>query len=375
MKKIVSIVDSFKSCASSYEINEAILSAFSDRSCYQTMNIPIADGGEGTLDCISHNVEGKIKNYHSFDPIMRPIDGKVYFFEIDGQQIALVESAEFIGIDKTIIDDSTIRKSSSYGLGYVIKKICNTEHVDKVFISLGGSGTSDGGLGFLEALEIISDTHEDSLNPLTKIDDIELDYNIINTLPELVGLVDVKNPYSGSQGFANVFAKQKGANQDTIQLFEEHSSNLVDICANKYHINLNKISGTGAAGGLGGAIILAGGKLADGFKTICKLINLDKKVREADLIFTGEGSLDAQTLYGKVPYQVAQLGNKYSIPVIAISGRKDESLGELDTLLTASFSIQREPTSLENAMKNCYAINNIKVLTKNICNLIEGMTK
>lgn len=93
------------------------------------------------------------------------------------------------------------------------------------------------------------------------------------------------------------------------------------------------------------------------------------------MIFTGEGSLDAQTLYGKVPYQVAQLGNKYSIPVIAISERKDESLGELDKLLTASFSIQREPTSLENAMKNCYAINNIKVLAKNICNLIEGMTK
>lgn len=375
MKKIVSIVDSFKSCASSYEINEAILSAFSDKSCYQTMNIPIADGSEGTLDCISHNIEGKIKIYRSFDPIMRPIDGKVYFFEIDDQQVALVESAEFIGIDKTIIDDSTIHKSSSYGLGYVIKKICNEEAVDKVFISLGGSGTSDGGLGFLEALEIISDTHEDSLNPLIKIDDIELDYNVINNLPELVGLVDVKNPYSGSQGFANVFAKQKGANQDTIQLFEENSSQLVDICATKYHINLNKIPGTGAAGGLGGAIILAGGKLVDGFKTICKLINLEKKVQEADLIFTGEGSLDAQTLYGKVPYQVAQLGKKYSIPVIAIAGRKDESLGELDILLTASFSIQREPTPLENAMKNCYAINNIKVLAKNIRNLIEVMTK
>lgn len=158
-------------------------------------------------------------------------------------------------------------------------------------------------------------------------------------------------------------------------MFEENSSQLVDICATKYHINLNKIPGTGAAGGLGGAIILAGGKLVDGFKTICKLINLEKKVQEADLIFTGEGSLDAQTLYGKVPYQVAQLGKKYSIPVIAIAGRKDESLGELDILLTASFSIQREPTSLENAMKNCYAINNIKVLAKNIRNLIEVMTK
>jgi glycerate kinase len=338
--KIVAAIDSFKGSATSQELNQAALSGI---DADEKLTIPIADGGEGTLQAIFSALGGQWVTVPTVDLLLRPIE--VTILIVDNK--AFIESATVIGLDLITPDPQTVEKASSYGLGQLVNEAVKLS-VNEIYITLGGTGTSDGGLGFIQALnhELPTD------NPLLN--------NPEFTRPKplkIIGLSDVNNPYSGPQGFAHIFAPQKGANQEQIDTLDKHSEIIRQQNFTSEQIDLNAIPGAGAAGGLGGAIVIAGGRLQSGFETISKLIDIEEKIKGADLIFTGEGRFDYQTSGGKVPAGVARIGAKHDVPVVVLTGDLQQGIQERNFL--GVFSIQSGPTSLKAAMSRETTLDNI----------------
>lgn len=365
--RVLAAIDSFKGCASSFELNQAALAGFS--AAWEKINVPISDGGEGCLVAIQAAIGGQKIMIKSVDPLYRVIEAPILITTIQQQRAAIIVSADFVGLHQTIIDDLHIKQSSSFGLGLAIQAAL-TQKVQAIYITLGGTGTSDGGLGLLASLlpDFLPDfTH--NKNPLLeKINHFNwecLKYSPFSKV-KLIGLTDVNNPYSGPQGFAPIFAQQKGASLKTIAKMDQQAEIFKQKIQQHLQLDLNEIPGTGAAGGLGGALSLLNGQLQAGFPTISHIIQLEKKIKTADLILTGEGSLDAQSNFGKVPYGIAKLAQTYNVPVIALAGKKAHDLGQLNQLLTASFCIHNEPVSLAQAMDKKRTLANLKNIASNI---------
>jgi len=184
----------------------------------------------------------------------------------------------------------------------------------------------------------------------------------------------VSNPYLGDNGFANVFGPQKGASAATIQRLNQRAKKLVAQLDDRKRLNLAK-SGSGAAGGLGGAILLSGGQLQSGFQTIAAMIGFKDKIAQADMVITGEGRIDQQTEQGKVPFGVATTAHELGIPVIVICGSRQSDIGEMDQLALAVLSIQQGPISLKAAMDHEETLKNAYLTGRGIAGILEGMTE
>ncbi|GBG97125.1 glycerate kinase family protein [Lactococcus termiticola] len=331
--KILVAVDSFKGSASSHELNQAVkkgvLSLFSDA---EVLTFDVADGGEGSLEAIRQEVTGEMIPVETLDLLGRSVQAS---YLLAGQQ-AFIEGATVLGIDKIRPSSETVAAASSRGLAKLVldaKKRGATE----ILLALGGTGSSDGGLGFYEALE------KENLSGL-----------------RLIGLTDVDNVYAGPEGYARTFARQKGASPEQIEAMDQQALQFAKMMKQEKGIDLQAIAGTGAAGGLGGAIALLDGELKSGFQTIASIIGLDQAIPKVDLVVTGEGRLDAQSQKGKVPYGIARLAERASVPVIALAGTVEADLGQLDELLLASFSIQSRPLPLDEAMKKEGTLANVE---------------
>lgn len=355
--KAVAVIDSFKGCTTSKELNRAVLSKL-PKEFSEKVNLPIADGGEGTLTAIQSALAGDWIQVESCDPLGKPLKDSYLITEIEEKKVAIIESARFIGLHLVTPSDSTIQQASSYGLGMVIKDALGKK-VQQVYVSLGGSATSDGGLGMLSALGVQLNP-KTKVNPLLSVEKLNFD-SLLEELQqvEIVALADVTNPYFGEKGFAEVFAKQKGAWKETILKMDQQAAKVAQTIQEQTGHSLGNSSGAGAAGGLGGAIISMGGRIIPGFQAIQEMIGLEHSIKDADLIFTGEGMLDEQTNQGKVPFGVASLAKKYNIPVIALCGSRGDSLGEMEDLLIGAFSIQKGPISLEEALDTQQTLKNI----------------
>ena len=368
--RVLAAIDSFKGCASSFELNQAALAGFS--AAWEKINVPISDGGEGALEAIQQALGGQKVTVKAVDPLYRAIEAPILITTIQQKKTAFIVSADFVGLTQSIIDDTHIQQSSSYGLGLAIKAAM-AQQVETIYLTLGGTGTSDGGLGLLASLlpdfiPAFTKKTNPLLTDLTKLAWSKLKRHPLNQI-QLIGLTDVTNPYSGEDGFAPVFAAQKGANPSTIQQMSLQAASFHHLATQELGLDLNELAGTGAAGGLGGACVLLGGTLQNGLQTISQLIQLEAKIQQADLVLTGEGSLDAQSNFGKVPYGVANIAQKHQVPVIALAGKKALALGQLEQLLTAAFCIHNEPLSLTQAMDKQRTLANLT----NICQNIEQL--
>jgi glycerate 2-kinase len=367
--------DSFKDSLSAYEVGEAarqgILSVIPDAG---VENSPMADGGEGTIDALLACMEGKEKEVVVHDPLMNRITASYVVLEED---TVFIESARSSGLPLVPFEYRDPMKTNTYGLGEQIRDAVQSGYRN-IVISLGGSATNDGGVGMLQALgwkfyDRDGDLVGNEENPMLKVASFSDD----DRLPGLGQCTftiasDVTNPFYGLQGAAHIFGKQKGAtDRDIIQL-DKSLADLAELFEKAYGINLQHVAGAGAAGGLGGGIA-AGlkGVIQSGVETIAKLTNLEEKVAEADVIFTGEGSLDKQSLMGKVPVGVAKLAKKHGKKVIGIAGRVDTDLREVNQYLDAVFSIQTECRSLEEALSKEVSSEQVRVTVEQVVRLIK----
>jgi glycerate kinase len=321
--KIVVAPDSFKECLSAAQVAEAMSQAV--KGLYpeaQVVSLPMADGGEGTLEALSGPMESRIETVAVHDPLGRPISAE---YGISGTP-AIVEVARACGLQLLTVQERNPLIASSRGVGEIIvdafRKGCR-----RIIVGLGGTATCDGGKGILsvpgvrEALATCS---------------IEL-------------LCDVKAPFVGPEGAARVFAPQKGATPEQVNLLEERMTELAKDIKAETGVDVSDMPGAGAAGGLSGALMAySAAQMMPGVTRVMELCAFSEAIRGADIIITGEGKSDSQTLMGKVPYGVLKHSN--GVPVVLMSGRIDDR----PLLEKAGFSmlIEISPRSLplEKAM-------------------------
>ncbi|HER0428080.1 TPA: glycerate kinase [Streptococcus pyogenes] len=356
--KILVAIDSFKGSVTSPELNTSVAQALLSVDKQLVIETrAIADGGEGSLVALSQTVAGRWHQVKTIDLLRRPI--KVAYYRHAKQ--AFIESASIIGIDKITSNSVTYAQATSYGLGLAVKDAIQ-KGATQIEIMLGGTGASDGGKGFLESLNYDFMTGRSYLDTLA-------------SPVTLLGLTDVTNPYHGPQGFAAVFGPQKGGSLSQIEETDQIASNFAKKVFCQTTIDLQTIPGSGAAGGLGGAIVLLGGTLTSGFSRIAELLNLDNSLQSCDLVITGEGCLDTQSQSGKVPVAIARMAKKYQVPTIALCGSVKIETGLAAEDFLAVFSIQQQPISLEAAIDKTTTLSNIKILAANLMLLIAQFNK
>ncbi|BAR45140.1 TPA: glycerate kinase [Streptococcus pyogenes] len=347
--KILVAIDSFKGSVTSSELNTSVAQALLSVDKQLVIETrAIADGGEGSLAALSQTVAGRWYQVKTIDLLRRPI--KVAYYRHAKQ--AFIESASIIGIDRITPNSVTYAQATSYGLGLAVKDAIQ-KGATQIEIMLGGTGTSDGGKGFLESLNYDFMTGRSYLDTLA-------------SPVTLLGLTDVTNPYHGPQ---------KGGSLSQIEETDQIASNFAKKVFYQTTIDLQTIPGSGAAGGLGGAIVLLGGTLTSGFSRIAELLNLDNSLQSCDLVITGEGCLDTQSQSGKVPVAIARMAKKYQVPTIALCGSVKIETGLAAEDFLAVFSIQQQPISLEAAIDKTTTLSNIKILAANLMLLIAQFNK
>lgn len=355
--KIVIATDSFKEALSAKNVGLAIKSGLERyNKDFNIINIPMADGGEGTVQSLVDATGGKIISTKTHDPLMRVTDSH-YGILGDGST-AVIEMAATSGLPMLNADERNPLITTTYGVGELILDALDRGCREFV-IGLGGSATNDGGVGMLQALgchfydrkgkELGVGGKE--LKFLDKIDISLLDEKLREAKFQIA--CDVDNTLCGKQGASYVFGPQKGATPEMTNLLEEallHYGALVQQETGKEVLN---IKGGGAAGGLGVAFVaFLDGVLKSGISIVTETTQLESLLIDADLVITGEGKIDFQTAFGKTPYGVARLAKKYGIPVVAIAGSVGEGIESLYSQgFDAIFSIINSPMTLEEAME------------------------
>jgi len=359
--RIVVAPDSFKGSLSSIQAANAIEkgiigAAQTCREPVEVIKVPIADGGEGTVEAIITANKGEIVKTRVLDPLGREIDS---FFGILPDNSAVIEMAAASGLNLLGDDERNPMKTTTYGTGQLIKEALDYG-CKRIIIGIGGSATNDGGVGMAQALGVSFLDEEGNqiafgggeLSKISKIDVSLLDPRIKDTVITIAS--DVKNPLCGPNGASAVYGPQKGATPKMVETLDRNLKHLAKTIHEQLNIDILNVPGSGAAGGLGaGLMAFLGAKFCLGIKLVTELARLEEKIQRADLVVTGEGSTDYQTLFGKVPHGIADIAKKYSKPVICISGSLGKGYEQLyNEGIDAFFSIVNRPMSLEEAMNN-----------------------
>jgi glycerate 2-kinase len=378
--KFLIATDSFKDSLSAYEVGKAaekgILRAFPKA---EVEIFPMADGGEGSVDILLYGNTFSAKEIEVFvhGPLMERVKAKYAVIEHNGEEIAFIESAQSSGLMLVAPSKRNPMYTTTYGLGEQIRDAVKRGY-RHIVISLGGSATNDGGVGMLQALgwKFYDETGQEigkEGNPLLKVASFS-DDDVIPELREckLIAASDVMNPFYGEKGAAYIFARQKGANESEIAVLDQALRKLAKLFEDSYGVNVQEIQGAGAAGGLGGAIVAClNGRISSGVETMIKLTRLEEKIKRADVVITGEGSLDNQSIMGKVPIGVGKLAKKHGKIVIGIAGRIDTELQEINQFLHAVFSIQTECRTLAEALQPHIAAKQIEVTVEQVVRMLR----
>ncbi len=371
--------NAFKNSLTAQESADAIKEGLKrSKLVCSTECFPIADGGDGTGLLIVEKCRGVWHEYEVRDPLGRLIKAPIGF--IDNGKTAVIEMADSSGIRLLHSSELAPLKSSSFGLGEMIIHSLDRE-VNRIIIGLGGSATVDGGMGLLSALGVcFLDIHGTPLNPIpqsllnmTDIDTSGIDQRILNC--KLTVLCDVDNPLLGDQGASAIFGPQKGATAADIIHLESALRNLAVIAFKKTGKAMHDIKFGGAAGGTAAALYsFLNADLVNGAEHFLKLTGFQKSLANADLLITGEGSLDEQTLKGKGPYAVARLAKDQNIPVIGIAGKVPlERNLSLEKFFDVLMPIGHQPSDLDtaitftasNLIRTSTALGNMLSLSKN----------
>lgn len=358
MQNFILVPDSFKGTLSAIEVCNIMKSSI--KNLYKDANIisvPVADGGEGTVDAFLYALGGEKKSVWVSDAFNEQKILAHYAMLKDN--IAVIEMAACAGLPlvKNRLEPD---KTTTFGVGELIVDAINSG-AKKIILGLGGSATNDGGCGMAAALGVkFKDEQDQKFIPtggtLSKIYKIDMNniYPKIKDI-EFISMCDVDNPLCGRLGASAVFAPQKGADKDMVKLLDEGLAHLAKIIKRDLHIEVKDIKGAGAAGGLGaGSIAFLQSKLTKGIDVVLDTINFDELVSKADIVFTGEGKFDSQSLHGKVVMGVANRSQKYKTPVIVVTGAIGENIQEAyNKGITAIFSINKEPMEFsKSALKS-----------------------
>ncbi|ADQ06422.1 glycerate kinase [Caldicellulosiruptor hydrothermalis 108] len=359
---------SFDALVASEIIKEAIVEVDKGAEVFQ---LPLADGGEGTLTALSKIFGAKIEQVEVNDPLFRKIKSRIGFFE----DKAIIEMAECSGLLLLKDEERNPLYTTTYGVGELIKYAIS-KGVKEIIIGIGGSATNDAGTGMLSALgmKFLNENGEElkpigeNLIKIKKIDDSEFLKDVRKV--KFTVLCDVTNPLYGENGAAYVFAPQKGADENAVKLLDEGLKNFANVAKQYLGKDLSTSSGAGAAGGLGFALLaFLNAQYVSGIDYILSASNAEEHVKSADIIITGEGRFDRQSLSGKSTIGIARLGAKFGKMVIVISGSIDCPFEEYTKEgITSIFSIVDMASSLDRCLKEAPRL--LKETTKSIVNLI-----
>ena len=327
--KIVVAPDSFKGSLTAIEVSDAIEQGI--REIFpeaEIIKIPMADGGEGTVQCLINAAGGEILR----EKVTDPLGGEVlaHYGILGDKKTAVIEMAEASGLTLVPENKRNPLITTTYGTGQLIKAALN-QGCRKMIIGIGGSATNDGGAGMVQALDVRLLDKQDKeigfggaeLMNIHHIDISQMDQRISKL--EILVASDVKNPLCGHSGATRIYGPQKGATEEMMVILEEALTRFAYIINKTLHKDVKDIPGAGAAGGLGaGLMAFLGAKLKPGIEIIIEAVKLEEAMKDADLVITGEGKIDSQTIYGKVPVGVAKIAKKYHVPVMAIGAIIDQ---------------------------------------------------
>lgn len=379
--KVVVAIDSLKGSLSSLEAGEVIKESISKAIPDSEVCIrPLADGGEGTVEALTLGMGGKLESIDVTGPLGEPV--KCVYGIIEDTQTAIIEMSGAAGITLVSDQDRNPLNTTTYGVGEVIKNAIS-KGCRHFIIGIGGSATNDGGIGMLQALGYGMLDKDGKQVPfgakgLKELETITDD----SVLPELKECTfkiacDVTNILCGEQGCSAVFGPQKGATPTMITQMDEWLGNYAKLTSEKYpHANA-KQAGTGAAGGLGFAFLsYTNAVLESGIKIVLEETKLEDYITSADIVVTGEGRLDGQTVFGKAPIGVAGLAKKHDKKVIAFSGCVTEDAVTCNEHgIDAFFPILRGVQTLQEAMDPDNARKNMSATVEQVFRLIQTIQK
>lgn len=373
--KFVLAPDSFKESMTAKEVCQAmekgIKKVLPDADI---ISVPMADGGEGTMDSLIDATNGQKYAVKVTEPLGTPVTA--HYGILGDQKTAIIEMAEASGLSYVPQDKrtpATIKKTTTFGTGELINAALRN-NVTRIIIGLGGSSTNDGGSGMAQAIGVKffdQDDHEitkklggGDLKQIVRVDTTDINPKIKNT--EFLLASDVTNPLTGPNGASYVFGPQKGADQKTVKELDDNLTHYAEIIGE----DIAQTPGSGAAGGLGaGLLAFTQAKIYPGVKLVANEVHLAEKIKDADYVFTGEGGTDFQTQFGKTPYGVAQIAKKYNVPVISLAGYIGKGIDQLyDKGFTAIFGILAKAENIDQALKD--GPQNVERTTENVVRLI-----
>lgn len=347
--------DKFKGSLSASEVCDAVSDALLEiNPAHKIEKVPLADGGEGTFEILVGRYEGRIKKVSVLDPLHRPIIAE-YGLSKDGTQ-AFIEMAKASGLQLLKEDERNPLYNSTMGTGQLILDAIK-EGVTHITLGIGGSATNDAGIGLAHALGYRFLTREkeplkpigNALSEIDRIDENHVDNRLRNV--KFTVLCDVTNPLYGPNGAAYVYAPQKGASKEMVATLDNGLKHFCEVVKNSYSIDLN-FPGAGAAGGLGaGARLFLNASLRKGIDFISEISHLETKIKACDMVITGEGKVDHQTLSGKVVAHVLSLAHRHEKPVFILCGQCSLTSGELSKLgAHRMITLANDPAEVSLAM-------------------------
>ncbi len=374
MKKFVLIPDSFKGTLSSKEIcsimADGIKRHFADA---EIISIPVADGGEGSVDCFISALGGERVSLKVKGPYFQEIDS--FYGIIDGGKTAVIEMAAAAGLPM-VENNKNPMLTTTYGVGEIMLDAVK-RGVDKIIMGLGGSCTNDFGCGAAAAcgVKFFNSLGENfvptggTLKDVVKVDLRGLDKAVKGV--KIVTMCDIDNPPYGKTGASYVFAPQKGADEDAVKALDAGVKNLCSVLKAEHGLALDNLSGGGAAGAMGaGMVAFFNSELKMGIDTVLETVRFSEIIKDAFVIFTGEGKIDSQSLRGKVVIGVARQAKKQSVPVISVVGGADGDISKAYSEgVTAVFTINRLPQDFSISRR--YSKENLEFSFDNILRALK----
>jgi glycerate 2-kinase len=372
--RILIAPDKFKGTLNASEVAQSIAKGLLDvLPDAQIEIVPMADGGEGTAEAVCDARGCSWLECKVHDPLGREIDARYGW--IEQEKLAVMEMSEAAGMRRLSETERDPVRATTFGVGEMILD-ATKRGANEIIVGLGGSATNDGGFGMARALGFRFFAGERELSgavtELTQLTKIISPENVAGALaaasaqskgrrlaqrplqcglPKIIAAVDVKNPLLGENGATRVFGPQKGASKTDLDNLERALTRLADVVATEFRFDHRNQAGAGAAGGLGfGLLSFCGATIRPGFEVVAEAVGLESKMKDADLVITGEGSLDRQTLEGKTPAGVARLTQKLGKPVFAIVGRAAED-GEVREIFDGIYQNARPGMSQQENMK------------------------
>ncbi|MES2309977.1 MAG: glycerate kinase [Verrucomicrobiota bacterium] len=357
--KILFVPDKFKGSMTAVQAAQAMEEGFRDVFPEaELVFAAVADGGEGMIEAFVEVIGGEIQKATVEDALGRKVEGEWLRTVIQGEKTAVIETSQACGLFRILENERQLMKSSTFGVGEFFEKV-SSQGITKIIAGIGGSATNDMGTGMAEALgyRFLNQNNEE----LKAIPANFLSIDKIGPprewkIPRVVVASDVVNPLLGERGATQVYGFQKGLKKDEVEPMERAHQYLVEIIRRDLGVDYSSREGAGAAGGLGyGLMTFCRAEMRSGFDLIAETTGLEEKIKSADLIVTGEGSLDSQTLEGKTAFGILRLANLYQKPVMAIAGRlADEE--KLKTAFYAMTAIMEEGMTVDESKRYAYAL-------------------